>query len=103
MKVEWSPLAERRAREIAGYIAEHNISAARRWLRRLLAAVARLDRFPRRGKRLPLFKRIEIRQVWVGMYRVIYLVEADRVTVLTVRHGMRRESRRELRTSKRRR
>ena len=87
MKIVWSPLALRRANEIADYIAADNPAAARQWLLDLFGAVKRLENFPRSGRVVPEAKRENIREIFHGKYRVIYRVKAKSVAILTVRHG----------------
>lgn len=89
MKVVWSALAEHRTAEAFAYIANDRPSAAVRWLDRLLAAVATLSEFPDRGRAVPELQRLDIRELIVAPYRVMYRRDAKRVVVLTVRHGRR--------------
>ncbi|HLG16402.1 MAG TPA: type II toxin-antitoxin system RelE/ParE family toxin [Blastocatellia bacterium] len=90
MKIVWSPLALERVNEIAGYIAEDGVEAARVWLIDVFGAVERLQRFPESGRVVPEVKRQNIREIIFKNYRVIYRVERARVSVLTVRHGKQR-------------
>jgi toxin ParE1/3/4 len=89
VKVVWSPLAERRAREAVAAIARDRPGAAAAWLEELLRRVGALDRFAKRGRVVPEIGRPEYRQLQHPPYRVVYRVEAGRVVVLTIRHGRR--------------
>jgi toxin ParE1/3/4 len=89
VRVIWAPLAIDRATEIAVHIAKDRPEAARKWINGLFAAGRSLAHFPRRGRRVPELNRPEYRELMYGTYRVIYRVEARRVTILTVRHGRR--------------
>ena len=53
-----------------------------------------LSEFPRVGRRVPEAGRDHIRELIFHAYRIIYLVEKDWVTILTVVHGSRDLSRR---------
>lgn len=90
MKVIWSPLALERVNEIADYIAEDSVEAARLFLIDIFGAVDRLQSFPNSGRVVPEVKRPNIREIIFKNYRVIYRVEARKVSVLTVRHGKQR-------------
>lgn len=90
MKVIWSPLALERVNEIADYIAEDNVEAARLFLIDIFGAVDRLQNFPNSGRVVPEVKRPNIREIIFKNYRVIYRTEAKKVSVLTVRHGKQR-------------
>lgn len=86
MKVVWSPLAIDRAAAAAAHIAADRPGAAAKWVDELFDAVSQLSRFPRRGRLVPEIHRPDIRELLFGNYRVVYRVEARRVSVLTVRH-----------------
>lgn len=90
MRLVWSPLALERVNEAAEYIARDRPEAARAWVRSLFETVGRLERFPQSGRPVPeLPHRTELREVIHGAYRVVYRVEPEQVSVLTVRHGRR--------------
>lgn len=89
MKVVWSPLAIERAVEQARFIAEDKPGAARKWLGGLFAAAGGLARFPHLGRVVPELARETFRELDFGGYRLIYRVEARRITILTVRHSRR--------------
>jgi toxin ParE1/3/4 len=90
MKVIWSPLALERVNEIADYIAEDNVEAARVFLLDIFGAVERLQSFPNSGRTVPEVNRLNIREIIFKNYRVVYRVERKRVSILTVRHGKQR-------------
>jgi toxin ParE1/3/4 len=85
----WAPRALQRATEIAQTIAEDRPGAARRWIDGLFARVELLAVAPQQGRVVPELERPEIREIFFGLYRVIYRVEARRILVLTVRHTRR--------------
>jgi addiction module RelE/StbE family toxin len=90
MKVVWSPLALERVDEIADYIAEDNVEAARVFLIDIFAAVGRLRSFPQSGRAVPEVNRSDIREIIFKKYRVVYRVARQQVSILTVRHGRQR-------------
>jgi plasmid stabilization system protein ParE len=89
-RIVWSPLALRRAGEVADFIARDDRAAALRWARGLFDAVNTLRVHSARGRIVPELAREEIRELIYGDYRVVYRVSDRRVEVLTVRHGRRR-------------
>jgi plasmid stabilization system protein ParE len=89
VRVVWAPLAITRAAEIAAYIAADRPGAAERWVTRLFKRVAVLGHFPETGQFVPEVERPDIREVHLGVYRIIYRLESTRVAILTVRHGRR--------------
>jgi toxin ParE1/3/4 len=87
LKIIWSPLSIDRAREIAEYIALDNKSAYKRWIENILNNVDILQSSPKAGRIIPEIEREEIRKLIYGNYHIIYRVEKDRVSILTIRHG----------------
>jgi toxin ParE1/3/4 len=86
MKVQWAPLAIDRVAEIAAYIAEDNPTAAHKWIRDAFARVGQLGRFPNSGRQPPETSRKDIRELVWGNYRILYRIDAHRISILTVRH-----------------
>ena len=89
MKVVWSPLAEVRALEEVERIAHDRPQAAADWLGELLARVASLDRFAKRGRIVPEIGKSVYRQLQHPPCRIIHRLDATRVVILTIRHGRR--------------
>lgn len=89
MKVIWSPLAERRALAAVAAISRDRPLAAAAWLDELLNRVAKLDRFPRRGRVVREIGLPSYREIQHEPYRVIYRVDATQIVVLTLRHWRR--------------
>jgi len=87
MKIIWSPLAIDRTTEIAEYIAQDNPSAAMIWVETLFDKVEILKSSPKSGRVVPESNRDEIRELIYGNYRLIYRVDKNILSVLTVRHG----------------
>ena len=52
-------------------------------------AAESLGRFPNRGHRVPDRQLAPFRELIVGLYRLIYLVEAKRVLIVALLHGHR--------------
>ena len=86
MKVRWAPLAIDRVAEIAANIAEDNPVAAEKWIRDTFARVGQLERFPKSGGQIPETPRQDIRALVWGNYRIIYRLDSQQSSILTVRH-----------------
>src|ERR1044071_5445800 len=97
MKIVWSPLALERVGDIADYIAETSVEAAKVWLIDIFGAVDRLQEFPESGRVVPEVKQPNIRELVFKNYRVIYRVDRKQVSILTVRHGKQRLPLKEIR------
>ena len=87
MKIIWSPLAIDRTTEIAEYIAQDNPSAATIWAETLFDKVEILKSSPKSGRVVSESNRDDIREFIYGNYRIIYRVDKNILSVLTVRHG----------------
>ena len=84
MKILWSPLSVERLEDIFEYISKENSPAARKMVNRIFKKVETLSEYPRRGRKVPEVKREEIREVFLGEYRIIYRVESNKIVVLTI-------------------
>lgn len=87
MIIVWSPLAVDRASEIAGYIAQDKPSAAEKWIQTVFSKVEQLKASPEIGRIVPEIGNDQFRELIYGNYRIIYRIEAERISVLTIRHG----------------
>jgi len=97
MKIVWSPLALERVNDIADYMAETSVEAAKVWLIDIFGAVDRLREFPESGRVVPEVNRPNIRELVFKNYGVIYRVERKQVSILTLRHGKQRLPLKEIR------
>ncbi len=86
MKIFWSPLAVERLEKIFDYIAQENNTAAHKMVERIFKKVETLSNYPDRGRKVPESNREEIREVFIGEYRIIYRVETKRALILSIRN-----------------
>ena len=84
MKIIWTELAVEKLEEFADYIALDNPSSAQKWVIKIQKSVNKLKNFAEAGRRVPEIKRRDIREIIEGNYRIIYRVESDRNSILTV-------------------
>lgn len=82
----WRPSALRDTARIFGYIAEHDIEAARKMVAIIYAAPRRLVDFPRSGP-----ERADIadglRSVKAGRFIVLYRIDGEDIDVVRVLHS----------------
>ena len=89
MRVVWTRLADRQAREVVEAIAAADPTAARRWLERVLAQTRSLASFPERGRLVPELARADLRELLVRPYRVVYRRDDAAIVILLVHHDRR--------------
>jgi toxin ParE1/3/4 len=90
MRIVWSDVAEADPDDLYDYIARDVPYYAEQFVDRLIEAVGVLKDHPRLGRQVPeADEREDIRELIFQSYRVIYLVEANQVHILTVIHGRR--------------
>jgi plasmid stabilization system protein ParE len=70
-------------------IAIYDPRAAEQWLRKLLERARKAGRSPGLGRKVPEIERDDIREAIVGNYRLVYIVKAKVVVILTIFEGHR--------------
>jgi toxin ParE1/3/4 len=88
-QVVWSARAIEDVDEIAAYIARDSAAYASMVVRKILDATRGLANFPLSGRIVPEFRDETLREKLVYSYRIIYRVENEMVTIVTVIHGRR--------------
>ena len=73
--------------EIGQHIAQDNPTAAEKWIQTIFEKVGQLEFMPDGGRVVPEISRKDFRELLHGNYRIIYKVELEQVSVLTIRHG----------------
>ena len=87
--IVWSPRALADVEAIAAYIALDSSTYAKAVVRTIMTSTRTLARFPRSGRKVPEFDEENIRELITYSYRVIYITEADQITIAAVIHGKR--------------
>lgn len=82
--------AKANLKEIKSYIAKDSKVSAARFIKRIRATIQSLKRFPEAGSWLPEFDRDDLREVFIGSYRIIYQICDREVCVLKITHGAKR-------------
>ena len=88
-RVAWSGPALADLEGIAEFIAQDSPSYARTVVSKVVAQARNLSQFPRSGRVVPEFDDEQIREVFAYSYRIIYRLDGDQVTIITVIHGNR--------------
>ena len=86
-RIIWADPAIHDLDTIADYIAVENLAAARKFVRRVLAAVARLKKFPLLGSSPVELVGLPYRQLIVSPCRIFYRVEAKAIYIVHVLRG----------------
>lgn len=90
MRIRWSDIAEADLDQLYDYIARDVPYYAEQFIDRLIEAVGLLQDHPKIGRRVPEAEaREDVRELIFQSYRIIYLLEAEQVYILTVIHGSR--------------
>ena len=85
----WSPRAVADLEEIRTFIDTDSPAWADLTVRRIVAAVERLEQFPDSGRIVPERQSAELREVISGNFRVVYRRRATTVEIATVFRGSR--------------
>jgi plasmid stabilization system protein ParE len=80
----WSPRAVADLEEIRAFIEADSLAWADLTIRRLVAAVERLQSYPDSGRVVPERHSPELREVISGHFRIVYRRRADSVQIVTV-------------------
>lgn len=83
-RVRWTDQAVDDLQAIRQFIERDSPRYGRLVAERLYQATSRLEVFPRSGRIVPELGRDDLREIIVGEYRIVYRLEPDTVTLLTV-------------------
>ena len=87
--IVWSDPAVDDLEAAVTFIAKDSDAYARSLAQLAVDAAESLRKFPNRGHRLPDPKLARFRELIIGSYRLVYLVEKKRVLIVAVLHGHR--------------
>jgi len=90
MKLLWTSRAKTDLIGIGRFIARDKPGAARRWVEKIRQRARDTAHVPFAGRIVPEVERDDVREVFLGNYRIVYLVSEKYITVLTVFEGHRR-------------
>jgi len=89
MKIHWSNTSINDMQQIKEYIGQGSPHYAFVFINRLFETVKKAASFPQIGRKVPEFNHDNIRELIYRNYRIIYHLQDDVITVLTVIHGAR--------------
>lgn len=87
MKVIWTEIAVDKLEEYADFISLDKPMDALKWTDSIQQSVNKLVKFPKFGRIVPEIKREDIREIIEGNYRIIYRIDDNFISVLTIRHS----------------
>jgi toxin ParE1/3/4 len=87
--IVWSDPAVDDLEAAVSFIAKDSAAYARSLAQLAVDAAESLRGFPNRGHRLPDPKLARFRELIIGSYKLVYLVEKKRVLIVAVLHGHR--------------
>ncbi|MCO4294029.1 type II toxin-antitoxin system RelE/ParE family toxin [Solitalea sp. MAHUQ-68] len=87
VKVVWTDLALADLKSIHEYISKDSKFYADRYVDKLIKRVDQLENYPQSGRMVPEFSKEYIRELIEGSYRIIFIVEADRIGIIRVHHS----------------
>jgi len=88
-KVNWTATGQRTLDEAIAYIAQDSLPAAKRLLENVLDTAESLSVLSERGRIIPEMDQPNIRELFVGRYRLMYEVFDAKVEILAFIHGAR--------------
>jgi addiction module RelE/StbE family toxin len=88
-RVVWSARALDDVESIASYISRDSTAHASAVVTKIIRATRTLRRFPFAGRIVPEFKDETLRERFVYLYRIIYRIQGNAVTIAAVIHGKR--------------
>lgn len=86
MRIVWSEQALSDVEEIRDFISRDAPTFAELFVDRVFEAVERLAVFPRSAREVPEFADPNIREVLLGSYRIVYRIDEDVVSIVTIFH-----------------
>jgi addiction module RelE/StbE family toxin len=90
MKIDWSARSKNDLQELKKYIGQDSPHYARRFIGRIITSVEKLADFSEIGRKVPEAEnRNDVREIIHQGYRIIYLIESNRIFIVTVIHGSR--------------
>lgn len=87
MKIHWTKTAEAHLDAIYAHVSQDSKTYALRIVDRITKRSKQIGMFPLSGRQVPEYDVDQIREVFFGPYRILYLIKADQIDVLAVVHG----------------
>lgn len=91
-KVAWSDSAKDDLSDIHTFIADDSITYADLVVDRLIDYCAKLENFPRIGRKVSELNHDSVRELIEGNYRIVYSIDHDFIHILRVIHTSRNQN-----------
>jgi plasmid stabilization system protein ParE len=95
MEIEWSYRARTDLQDLHTYISKDSPYYAKQFVERIFVAVEKLQVHPKIGRLVPEANREDVRELLFHHYRIMYLLQPDKIFIVTVVHGSRDLSQKE--------
>lgn len=82
--INWTSQALNDVQAIGDFIARDAPAFAQVFVDKIFDTVERLESFPRSGRIVPEINQDRFREIIIGSYRVVYLLDDNTVNILTV-------------------
>ncbi len=89
VEIEWSPTAENDLNELIDYIAQDSPQYASLFYEQVREKVENLIEFPKLGREVPEFNELNIRELIIGNYRLVYRIFEEKIQIIRIIHGSR--------------
>lgn len=86
-RVAWAPIALADLKQVVQFIGRNDRDFAKEFGKRVHQQARKLANFPEGARLVPESDDSTCREIFVGNYRLIYLVAADIVTIIAFFHG----------------
>lgn len=90
MKLEWTKPALADMQAIRDYIGRDSSYYAARFIEKVIASIEKLEEFPQAGRTVEEAENANLRELLFQNYRIMYQVDSQRVLILAVIHGARK-------------
>jgi toxin ParE1/3/4 len=87
MRLCWSERSINDLIAIQRHIAQHNPLTAKKWIVKIRRRAKSAADMPMAGRVVPEFNQKDIREVFLGNYRIVYRVRDNDILILTVFEG----------------
>ena len=87
MKLRWSERSVNDLIAIKRYISRDNPQIANKWIAKLRQRAKSTTETPLKGRIVPEFNQVDIREVFLGNYCIVYKVKVDEILILTLFEG----------------
>lgn len=86
-RVAWAPLALADLQQVVQFIGRNDRDIAVAFAKRVYQQARRLADFPEGARKVPESRDPNCREIFIGNYRLIFLVSPEKVTIVAFLHG----------------